>query len=139
RDEKTTTETDKTPPPEERKQQKLTIPEGDPGEWLRSLTPIQRKQLTQQLKNEQNTTKTANSGGFPAPEGVVYAGAALAKPEMTTRLIAYALSATGEELHSGAALSVYRGAHVRLPDGRIVHWDESTGSLKEVAPPKGDA
>ncbi|HFS3729319.1 TPA: hypothetical protein ACHYZI_003802, partial [Escherichia coli] len=93
---------------------------------------------TQQLKNDQKSTKTANSGGFPAPEGVVYAGAALAKPDMTTRLIASTLSTTGEELHSSAALSVYRGARVRLPDGRIVHWDESTGSLKEVAQLKGD-
>ncbi|EEZ5179300.1 replication endonuclease, partial [Escherichia coli] len=138
-DEKTTSKTNKTPSSEGKKEQKLTIPEGDPGEWLRSLTPVQRKQLTQQLKNEQNTTKTANSGGFPAPEGVVYAGAALAKPDMTTRLIAHALSTTGEELHSGAALSVYRGARVRLPDGRLVLWDESTGSLKEVAALKRDA
>ncbi|EKD3063112.1 replication endonuclease [Escherichia coli] len=138
-DEKTTSKTNKTPSSEGRKEQKLAIPEGDPGEWLRSLTPVQRKQLTQQLKNEQNTTKTANSGGFPAPEGVVYAGAALAKPDMTTRLIAHALSTTGEELHSGAALSVYRGARVRLPDGRLVLWDESTGSLKEVAALKRDA
>ncbi|HFO7652437.1 TPA: replication endonuclease [Escherichia coli] len=137
-DEKTNNETDKTPPPEGRKEQKLIVPEGDPGEWLRSLTPVQRKQLTQQLKNDQKSTKTANSGGFPAPEGVVYAGAALAKPDMTTRLIASTLSTTGEELHSSAALSVYRGARVRLPDGRIVHWDESTGSLKEVAQLKGD-
>ncbi|ENT7481232.1 replication endonuclease [Escherichia coli] len=137
-DEKTNNETDKTPPPEGRKEQKLIVPEGDPGEWLRSLTPVQRKQLTQQLKNDQKSTKTANSGGFPAPEGVVYAGAALAKPDMTTRLIANTLSTTGEELHSSAALSVYRGARVRLPDGRIVHWDESTGSLKEVAQLKGD-
>ncbi|EER9977168.1 replication endonuclease [Escherichia coli] len=137
-DEKTNNETDKTPPPEGRKEQKLIVPEGDPGEWLRSLTPVQRKQLTQQLKNDQKSTKTANSGGFPAPEGVVYAGAALAKPDMTTRLIANTLSTTGEELHSSAALSVYRGARVRLPDGRIVHWDESTGSLKEIAQLKGD-
>ncbi|EET9013391.1 replication endonuclease [Escherichia coli] len=137
-DEKTNNETDKTPPPEGRKEQKLIVPEGDPGEWLRSLTPVQRKQLTQQLKNDQKSTKTANSGGFPTPEGVVYAGAALAKPDMTTRLIANTLSTTGEELHSSAALSVYRGARVRLPDGRIVHWDESTGSLKEIAQLKGD-
>ncbi|EOB2525772.1 replication endonuclease [Escherichia coli] len=136
RDEKTNNETDKTPPPEGRKNQKLTIPEGDLGEWLRSLTPIQRKQLTQQLKNVPSDTKTVKTGGTTTPDDVIHVRTALPLDDVTTTVIKSALSTTGEELHSSAALSVHRGARVRLPDGRIVHWDEKSRSLVAVDQPE---
>ncbi|ELC8119432.1 replication endonuclease [Escherichia coli] len=136
RDEKTNNETDKTPPPEGRKEQKLTIPEGDLGEWLRSLTPTERKQLTRQLKNVPSDTKTVKTGGTTTPDDVIHVRTALPLDDVTTTVIKSALSTTGEELHSSAALSVHRGARVRLPDGRIVHWDEKSRSLVAVDQPE---
>ncbi|EIH4171611.1 replication endonuclease, partial [Escherichia coli] len=44
--------------PDGRREQRLTLPEGDLGEWLRSLTPTERKQLTRQLKNPPPDTET---------------------------------------------------------------------------------
>ncbi|MCN8695366.1 replication endonuclease, partial [Escherichia coli] len=61
-DEKTDTGEGKTPPPETRKEQKLVVPGGDLGEWLRSLTPTKRKQLTRQLKDATSDTKTVKTG-----------------------------------------------------------------------------
>ncbi|MBB7084408.1 replication endonuclease, partial [Escherichia coli] len=99
---------------------------------LRSLTPIQRKQLTQQLKNDQKSTKTVKTGGPAAPDDVICMGQALPPPDLSTDVINLALNTTGEALHSGAALSVREGARVRLPDGRIVHWDEKSRSMMEA-------
>ncbi|HFP1558006.1 TPA: replication endonuclease [Escherichia coli] len=135
-DEKTDTGEGKTPPPETRKEQKLTIPEGDLSEWLRSLTPTERKQLTRQLKDAPSDTKTVKTGGPTTPDDVIHVRTALPLTDVTTTVIKSALSATGEELHSGAALSVHRGARVRLPDGRIVHWDEKSRSLVAADQPE---
>ncbi|EIN0760153.1 replication endonuclease [Escherichia coli] len=135
-DEKTDTGEGKTPPPETRKEQKLTIPEGDLGEWLRSLTPTERKQLTRQLKDAPSDTKTVKTGGSTTPDDVIHVRTALPLTDVTTTVIKSALSTTGEELHSGAALSVHRGARVRLPDGRIVHWDEKSRSLVAADQPE---
>ncbi|EFJ1631313.1 replication endonuclease [Escherichia coli] len=135
-DEKTDTGEGKTPPPETRKEQKLTIPEGDLSEWLRSLTPTERKQLTRQLKDAPSDTKTVKTGGSTTPDDVIHVRTALPLTDVTTTVIKSALSTTGEELHSGAALSVHRGARVRLPDGRIVHWDEKSRSLVAADQPE---
>ncbi|EPA7516636.1 replication endonuclease [Escherichia coli] len=135
-DEKTDTGEGKTPPPETRKEQKLTIPEGDLSEWLRSLTPTERKQLTRQLKDAPSDTKTVKTGGPTTPDDVIHVRTALPLTDVTTTVIKSALSTTGEELHSGAALSVHRGARVRLPDGRIVHWDEKSRSLVAADQPE---
>ncbi|MFL9101284.1 replication endonuclease [Escherichia coli] len=135
-DEKTDTGEGKTPPPETRKEQKLVVPGGDLGEWLRSLTPTERKQLTRQLKDAPSDTKTVKTGGPTTPDDVIHVRTALPLTDVTTTVIKSALSATGEELHSGAALSVHRGARVRLPDGRIVHWDEKSRSLVAADQPE---
>ncbi|HHZ0194957.1 TPA: replication endonuclease [Escherichia coli] len=135
-DEKTDTGEGKTPPPETRKEQKLTIPEGDLSEWLRSLTTTERKQLTRQLKDAPSDTKTVKTGGPTTPDDVIHVRTALPLTDVTTTVIKSALSTTGEELHSGAALSVHRGARVRLPDGRIVHWDEKSRSLVAADQPE---
>ncbi|EFS2881816.1 replication endonuclease [Escherichia coli] len=135
-DEKTDTGEGKTPPPETRKEQKLVVPGGDLGEWLRSLTPTERKQLTRQLKDAPSDTKTVKTGGPTTPDDVIHVRTALPLTDVTTTVIKSALSATGEELHSGAALSVHRGARVRLPDGRIVHWDEKSRSLVAAGQPE---
>lgn len=135
-DEKTDTGEGKTPPPETKKEQKLTIPEGDLSEWLRSLTPTERKQLTRQLKDAPSDTKTVKTGGPTTPDDVIHVRTALPLTDVTTTVIKSALSTTGEELHSGAALSVHRGARVRLPDGRIVHWDEKSRSLVAADQPE---
>ncbi|WP_088555359.1 replication endonuclease [Escherichia coli] len=135
-DEKTDTGEGKTPPPETRKEQKLVVPGGDLGEWLRSLTPTKRKQLTRQLKDATSDTKTVKTGSPTTPDDVIHVRTALPLTDVTTTVIKSALSATGEELHSGAALSVHRGARVRLPDGRIVHWDEKSRSLVAADQPE---
>ncbi|WP_088548930.1 replication endonuclease [Escherichia coli] len=135
-DEKTDTGEGKNPPPETRKEQKLVVPGGDLGEWLRSLTPTKRKQLTRQLKDAPSDTKTVKTGGPTTPDDVIHVRTALPLTDVTTTVIKSALSATGEELHSGAALSVHRGARVRLPDGRIVHWDEKSRSLVAADQPE---
>ncbi|EFL9211913.1 TPA: replication endonuclease [Escherichia coli] len=135
-DEKTDTGEGKTPPPETRKEQKLVVPGGDLGEWLRSLTPTERKQLTRQLKDAPSDTKTVKTGGPTTPDDVIHVRTALPLTDVTTTVIKSALSATGEELHSGAALSVHRGARIRLPDGRIVHWDEKSRSLVAADQPE---
>ncbi|MGE9089925.1 replication endonuclease, partial [Escherichia coli] len=135
-DEKTDTGEGKTPPPETRKEQKLVVPGGDLGEWLRSLTPTKRKQLTRQLKDATSDTKTVKTGSPTTPDDVIHVCTALPLTDVTTTVIKSALSATGEELHSGAALSVHRGARVRLPDGRIVHWDEKSRSLVAADQPE---
>ncbi|WP_238873791.1 replication endonuclease [Escherichia coli] len=135
-DEKTDTGEGKNPPPETKKEQKLVVPGGDLGEWLRSLTPTKRKQLTRQLKDAPSDTKTVKTGGPTTPDDVIHVRTALPLTDVTTTVIKSALSATGEELHSGAALSVHRGARVRLPDGRIVHWDEKSRSLVAADQPE---
>ena len=135
-DEKTDTGEGKNPPPETRKEQKLVVPGGDLGEWLRSLTPTKRKQLTRQLKDATSDTKTVKTGSPTTPDDVIHVRTALPLTDVTTTVIKSALSATGEELHSGAALSVHRGARVRLPDGRIVHWDEKSRSLVAADQPE---
>ncbi|MEF9257936.1 replication endonuclease, partial [Escherichia coli] len=104
-DEKTDTGEGKTPPPETRKEQKLVVPGGDLGEWLRSLTPTKRKQLTRQLKDATSDTKTVKTGSPTTPDDVIHVRTALPLTDVTTTVIKSALSATGEELHSGAALS----------------------------------
>ncbi|EON1428159.1 replication endonuclease [Escherichia coli] len=135
-DEKTDTGEGKTPPPETRKEQKLVVPGGDLGEWLRSLPPTERKQLIRQLKDAPSDTKTVKTGGPTTPDDVIHVRTALPLTDVTTTVIKSALSTTGEELHSGAALSVHRGARVRLPDGRIVHWDEKSRSLVAADQPE---
>lgn len=76
------------------------------------------------------------TGGPTTPDDVIHVRTALPLTDVTTTVIKSALSATGEELHSGAALSVHRGARVRLPDGRIVHWDEKSRSLVAADQPE---
>ncbi|EIM4362006.1 replication endonuclease, partial [Escherichia coli] len=99
---------------------------GDLGEWLRSLTPTERKQLTRQLKNPPPDTETVKNGGISAPAGGVRVSVALtAEPHITAR-ITRELDALGVQLHESAVVSVRHGARVRLADGRTAYWNDST-------------
>ncbi|HAW1021971.1 TPA: replication endonuclease [Escherichia coli] len=112
--------------PDGRREQRLTLPEGDLGEWLRSLTPTERKQLTRQLKNPPPDTETVKNGGISASAGGVRVSVALTAEPHITAQITRELDALGVQLHESAVVSVRHGARVRLADGRTAYWNDST-------------
>ncbi|MFG5876121.1 replication endonuclease [Escherichia coli] len=125
--------TSDTPPdgqPDRRKERRLTLPEGDLTEWLRSLTPVQRKQLTRQLKNPPPDTETVKNGGISAPtDGVRVDVALTAEPHITAQ-ITRELDALGVQLPDAAIISVRNGARVRLDDGRTAYWNDNTRRIE---------
>ncbi|HAW1213035.1 TPA: replication endonuclease [Escherichia coli] len=113
-----------------RREQRLTLPEGDLTEWLRSLTPVQRKQLTRQLKNPPPDTETVKNGGISAPtDGVRVDVALTAEPHITAQ-ITRELDALGVQLPDAAIISVRNGARVLLDDGRTAYWNDNTRRIE---------
>ncbi|HCP7963165.1 TPA: replication endonuclease [Escherichia coli] len=125
--------------PDGRREQRLTLPEGDLGEWLRSLTPTERKQLTRQLKNPPPDTETVKNGGISAPAGGVRVSVALTAEPHITAQITRELDALGVQLHESAVVSVRHGARVRLADGRTAYWNDSTRRIDITPAPNTEA
>ncbi|EFN7674350.1 replication endonuclease, partial [Escherichia coli] len=113
-----------------RREQRLTLPDGDLTEWLRSLTPVQRKQLTRQLKNPPPDTETVKNGGISVSTDGVRVGVTLTTEPHITAQIARELDALGVQLPDAAVISVRNGARVRLDDGRTAYWSDDTRRIE---------
>ncbi|MFG3861143.1 replication endonuclease, partial [Escherichia coli] len=84
-------------------------------------------------------TETVKNGGISAPtDGVRVDVALTAEPHITAQ-ITRELGAQGVSLHERTIVSVRYGARVRLDDGRVAYWNDSTRHIELLHEQKTEA